>query len=328
MAEAYQILARRVGGPDVFERVAIAPPRPGPGEVAIRQTAVGVNFIDVYFRTGLYAWPLGHENGIVLGSEGAGVVEALGEGVTEFKIGQRVAYGAARGAFASHRVVPASALVPLPESVSDETAAAVMLKGLTAYYLIHHSYAVQKDDWILVHAAAGGVGQILGPWLKLKGAKGIGTAGGPEKTALLRDLGYVEAIDYRAEDFVARVKAITSGQGVAAVYDSVGKDTILGSAAVLKTFGVLASFGQSSGTPDNFRIAHLAPSGGSVTRPTLFHYANSREWLLKASAELFAAVGSGAIPAKIGARRPLSEIGAVQTDLENRRTVGATVLIP
>lgn len=328
MTEAYRIVARHPGGPEVFERQTIAPPQPGPGEVALRQTAVGVNFIDVYLRTGFYPWPPAEQTNHVLGSEGAGIVEALGEGVTEFKVGQRAAYASARGAFASHRVVPAAALVPVPDGISDEVAAAALLKGLTASYLLHHSHPVQAGETILVHAAAGGVGQILGPWLKLKGAKAIGTAGGPEKTALLRDLGYAEAIDYRAEDFVARVKAITKGEGVAAVYDSVGKDTILGSAAVLKTFGRLVSFGQSSGAPDQFRIGHLAPSGGSVTRPTLFHYASSRAWLLKAAAELFDLIGSGAIPIRIDSTRPLAEIGAVQTDLEARRTVGATVLIP
>ncbi len=328
MAEAYRIVARHPGGPEVFAREAISPPQPGPGEVALRQTAVGVNFIDIYLRDGLYPWPPGQETNHVLGSEGAGVVEAVGAGVTEFRPGDRVAYGTARGAFASHRVVPASALVPLPASISDDVAAAIMLKGLTAYYLIHQSHPVQAGETVLVHAAAGGVGQILGPWLKLKGVRAIGTAGGPEKAALLGGLGYAEAIDYRNEDFVARVKEITRGEGVAAVYDGVGKDTILGSAAVLKTFGTLVSFGQSSGMPDNFRIAHLATTGGSVTRPTLFHFAASRDWLLKASAALFEAVGSGAIPVRIDSLRPLEEIGAVQTDLAERRTVGATVLKP
>ncbi|RMF39008.1 MAG: quinone oxidoreductase, partial [Alphaproteobacteria bacterium] len=228
----------------------------------------------------------------------------------------------------SHRVVPASMLVHLPDGVSDEQAAASMLKGLTAHYLITDSYPVKPGDTVLFHAAAGGVGLIAGQWLAARGIRAIGTAGGPEKCRLAAENGYAEVIDYRSEDFVARVRELTGGAGVAAVYDSVGKDTIMGSLDCLKTFGTLVSFGQSSGAPDQFRISHLGRGSLRLQRPTLFHYAASRPWLEASAAELFGAIADGTLKIHLAGTRPLAEAAAAHEDLAGRRTTGSTVLIP
>jgi len=323
---AYAIFAPEPCGADRLERREIAVPAPGPGEILIRQTAIGVNFLDVYFRTGLYPWPV--ERDLILGSEGAGAVEAVGDGVSGFAPGDRVAYTVPNGAYASHRIVPAAALVHLPGGVADAQAAAAMLKGLTVHYLINNSYAVQPGDTVLFHAAAGGVGQLAGQWLNARGVRAIGTAGGPEKCALARACGYDAVIDYRAEDFVARVHELTGGEGVAAVYDGVGHDTILGSAECLRRFGTLVSFGQASGAPDQFRIAHLAPKSARVTRPTLFHHTASRDWLERASAELFAAIADGTLRIAIDGPHPLAEAARVHGELETRRTTGSVILAP
>jgi len=323
---AYAIVAERPGGTDVLRRVDIEPPVPGAGEVLIRQTAIGVNFIDIYIRTGAYPWPV--ERDLVLGCEGAGVVEAIGADVLEFSVGDRVAYTVPNGAYATHRVVPAAVLVALPDAVSDAQAAGAMLKGLTAYYLLHECYAAQAGETVLFHAAAGGVGLLAGQWLAAKGVRAIGTAGGAAKGELALAHGYDSVIDYRSEDFVARVKELTGGDGVAAVYDSVGKDTVMGSLECLKTFGTLVAFGQSSGPADDFRISHLARGSLRLQRPTLFHYTASRDWLEKASAALFGAIADGTLSVKIAATRPLDEVAAVQGDLAGRKTTGSTVLIP
>ncbi|MDJ0626738.1 MAG: quinone oxidoreductase [Rhodobacter sp.] len=323
---AYAIAAGEPGGTEFLKRIGITPPTPGPGEVLVRQTAVGVNFIDVYIRTGAYPWPV--DKDLILGCEGAGVVEAVGPEVEGFSMGDRVAYTVPNGAYATHRTVPAKMLVHLPDGVSDEEAAGAMLKGLTAYYLLHDSYRVKPDETVLFHAAAGGVGLLAGQWMAAMGARAIGTAGGAAKGRLALANGYAEVIDYRSEDFVARVKDLTGGTGVAAVYDSVGKDTVAGSLDCLTTFGTLVSFGQSSGAPDDFRIAHLARGSLRLQRPTLFHYAASRDWLETASAALFGAIADGILKINIGARRPLAEAAAAHDDLEDRKTTGSTVLIP
>lgn len=321
----YAIMAARPGGPEVLRRVEWTPPAPGPGQVLVRHTAVGVNFIDVYFRSGLYPWPVPED--LVLGSEGAGVVEAVGEGVSGFSPGQRVAYTQPNLAYATHRIVPAAHLLALPDSISDVQAAAAMLKGLTVAYLLHDSHAVSAGQTVLVHAAAGGVGLIAGQWLKALGVRAIGTAGGPEKVALALANGYDAVIDYRSEDFVARVKELTGGEGVHAVYDSVGKDTILGSAEVLRNFGTLVSFGQSSGAPDQFRISHLARGSLRLTRPTLFHHTASRAWLERSAAALFDMIASGRVRLRIE-EMPLDEAAAAHARLEGRGTTGSLVLIP
>jgi len=323
---AYAIAATAPGGPEVLHRIEIAPPAPGPGEVLIRQTAIGVNFIDIYIRSGSYPWPV--ERDLILGCEGAGTVEALGAGVASFVPGQRVAYTVANGAYATHRLVPAAQLVALPDAVSDVQAAGAMLKGLTAHYLLHDSYAVRPGDTVLFHAAAGGVGLIAGQWLAAKGVRALGTAGGPDKGALARANGYAEVVDYRAEDFVARVRDLTGGAGVQAVYDSVGADTILGSLDCLAPFGTLVSFGQSSGPPDQVRVSHLARGSLRLTRPTLFHFAARRDWLEAASAALFQAIADGDLTIHVTAERPLAEAAQVHADLAGRKTVGSTVLIP
>jgi NADPH2:quinone reductase len=323
---AYAIAVRKPGGSDMFHKVPIELPEPGPGQVRIRHTAVGGNFIDVYYRSGSYPWPV--EADLVTGSEGAGIVEAVGAGVTGFAPGQRVAYTSPNGAYATHRLLDAALLVPLPEDIPDEIAAAVMLKGLTAHYLLHHSFPVQAGQSVLFHAAAGGVGLIAGQWLAAKAVRAIGTAGGPEKCALARQNGYDAVIDYRAQDFVAEVRALTGGKGLAAVYDSVGADTIMGSLDLLETFGTLVSFGQSSGAPDRLRVADLARGSLRLTRPTLFHHVARRDWLVQASEELFGMIRSGRIAIRIDRSLPLTEAGEAHDGLEGRRTTGSTVLIP
>ncbi len=323
---AYAIVAGTPGGTDVLREIEITPPTPGEGEVLIRQTAIGVNFIDIYIRTGAYPWPV--EKDLILGCEGAGVVEAIGPGVTGFAAGDRVAYTVPNGAYATHRLVPAKMLLPLPDGVGDEAAAGAMLKGLTAYYLIHDSYPAARGETVLFHAAAGGVGLLAGQWLNSKGVRAIGTAGGAAKGRLALANGYDAVIDYTAEDFVPRTRELTDGAGVAAVYDSVGKDTIMGSLDCLRTFGTLVSFGQSSGAPDALRVSHLARASLRLQRPTLFHYAASRVWLETASAALFKAIADGRLKVSIASTRPLREAAAAHTDLEGRKTTGSTVLIP
>lgn len=323
---SYAIIATRPGDTSVLVRQDRDPPVPAPGQVLIRHAAIGVNFIDVYFRQGLYPWPVA-EN-LILGSEGAGVVEALGEGVTGFAIGQRVAYTLPNGSYATHRAVPAAHVIALPDDIDDSVAAAVMLKGLTAHYLLHHSYPVQAGDTVLFHAAAGGVGLIAGQWLAAKGVRAIGTAGGAEKCALARTHGFAETIDYRTEDFVARIRDLTGGKGVQAVYDSVGADTIMGSLDCLAPFGTLVSFGQSSGAPDQVRISHLARASLRLTRPSLFHHSANRLWLEQAAADLFAMIRKGAIKVQIGATWPLEQAAAAHDALTGRATTGCILLIP
>ncbi|MGY6411497.1 MAG: quinone oxidoreductase family protein [Alkalilacustris sp.] len=326
MTEPFAIAAAAPGGADQLRRIPLTLPEPGPGEVRLRHTAIGVNFLDVYIREGLYPWAVDRD--LIVGAEGAGIVEAVGPGVTDLKPGDRVAYTIQTGAYATHRIAPASMLVRLPGGVSDAQAAAAMLKGLTAHYLIHHSHPVQAGETVLVHAAAGGVGLIMGQWLAAKGVRAIGTAGGPEKCRLALENGYAEVIDYRREDFVARMAELTDGAGVPVVYDSVGADTVMGSLDCLARFGLLVSFGQSSGKPDQLRIAHLAKGSWRVTRPTLFHYVTRRDWLEAASADLFDMIASSKLQLRIGREAPLAEAADIHRALEARETTGSTVLLP
>lgn len=322
---AYAIAARSPGGTDQFHRIEIAIPQPSAGEITIRQTAIGLNFIDVYFRAGAYPWPV--ERDLIAGSEAAGVIEAVGAGV-DLVPGQRVAYTLPNGAYASHRVIPATQAVPIPEGISDEVAAAVMLKGLTAHYLLHHSYPVSHGETVLFHAAAGGVGLLAGQWLRAKGVRAIGTAGGPEKCALAARHGYDHVIDYRAQDFVAEVMRLTDGAGLAAAYDSVGADTTLKSLDCLAPFGTLVSFGQSSGAPVDVRISHLARASLRLTRPSLFHHTRVPGWLQTAAGDLFAMIRSGQIIVEIAQRHALADVGSAHQALEGRKTTGSTILIP
>ncbi|OWY05020.1 quinone oxidoreductase [Thioclava sp. F1Mire-8] len=322
---AYAMAIARPGGRDQFHKIEIEVPKPGPGEITLRHTAIGLNFIDVYFRTGLYPWPV--ESDLITGGEAAGVIEAVGDGV-DLQVGQRVAYTQPNGAYASHRVIAAKNVVPIPDEISDEVAAAVMLKGLTVHYLIHHSYPVKSGDTVLFHAAAGGVGSIAGQWLKAKGVRAIGTAGGPEKCARAREHGYDAVIDYRTEDFGAEVKRLTDGAGVAAVYDSVGADTVMTSLDVLKRFGTLVCFGQSSGPADQFKIGDLARNSLFLTRPTLFQHTDQPGWLRNSAAELFEMIGKGDIKIDVPQSFSLEDVAAAHEALEGRKTVGSTVLTP
>lgn len=326
MSDAFRIVAAKPGGLEVLSVQAFEPVVPAAGELLIRQTAVGVNFIDVYFRTGLYPWPV--DENLVLGSEAAGTVEAVGEGVQDFAAGDRVAYTVANGAYATHRTIPAERVVHVPANVSDTDAAASTLKGLTARYLLHDSFKIQNGHTVLFHAAAGGVGLIAGQWLKAMGATTIGTAGGPDKCALAAENGYDHVIDYRSEDFVERVAELTGGTGVDVVYDSVGSDTIPGSLKCLKTHGTLVSFGQSSGPVEGFKITDLAAGSFHLTRPTLFHFAADRAWLENAANELFSMIGSGALKISVNQTFPLKETAKAHEALEARKTTGCTVLVP
>ncbi|SNX70176.1 NADPH:quinone reductase-like Zn-dependent oxidoreductase [Cereibacter ovatus] len=321
----FAIVARRTGGPEVLEWAERPAGRPGPGEVLIRQTAVGLNFIDCYFRSGLYPWP-GEE--LIPGGEAAGVVEAMGEGVVGFAVGDRVAYTMPNGAYRTHRVVPAAWLVKLSAGVSDEIAASIMLKGLTAHYLIHSSFRVEPGHVVLVHAAAGGVGQLLGQWLKAKGATAIGTVGGAAKVAAARAAGYDHVIDYDSADFPDAVREITAGRGCDVVYDSVGRTTWRGSLKSLRTRGSFICFGQSSGPLDEFRFSDLAVGSFTANRPSLFHYVTTRDELEARAADLFAMIGSGQLRSQIGQRFALKDAASAHHALEQRQTTGATVLLP
>jgi NADPH2:quinone reductase len=319
------LVASKPGGPEVLVWTDVETPAPGAGEVTLRHTAVGVNFLDVYFRKGVYPWP---EATMIPGGEAAGVVEAIGAGVSGLAVGDRVAYVLRTGAYRERRTLDAAHLVKLPDAIDDATAASIMLKGLTAQYLVTSTYPVKAGDTVLVHAAAGGVGLLLGQWLKAIGATAIGTAGSAEKVELARKHGYSHVINYRTEDFVARVKEITGGSGCEVVYDSVGHDTWRGSLKCLKRFGMFANFGQSSGLIRDFALSDLAAGSLSACRPTLFDYIATRAELERRSADLFARLTSGEVRVDTVARRPLQEAAAVHADLEARRTVGATVLIP
>lgn len=324
---AYAMVATKAGGANVFKREEIEVPKPKKGEVLIRQTAIGLNFIDIYQRSGLYP-PPGGAFPVILGSEGAGVVQGVGAGVTGFRPGDKVAYTVPGGAYATHRVIAADRLVKIPVGVSDEVAAASMLKGLTAQYLIHDCYKAKAGDTVLVHAAAGGVGLIAGQWLKAKGVTAIGTAGGKEKVALARRNGYAKVIDYRSADFVEEVRKATKGKGCAAVYDSVGKDTYPGSLKCLQPFGTFVSFGQSSGTIEDFKLADLSANGSLfATRPTLFHYIAERKELERRSRMLFKAIKDKEVKIAVNQTFDLSEVAAAHKALETRQTTGQTVLV-
>lgn len=316
------------GGPEVLRYEEVEIGDPGPGEIRIRHTAIGLNFLDCYYRTGLYAAP----NGLPLipGNEAAGIVESVGEGVSDLKVGDRVAYGSAPiGAYCENRIVAADKVVKIPEGISDEQAAGMMLKGMTAEYLLRRTYKVKAGDTILFHAGAGGVGLIAGQWAKHLGATVIGTAGSEEKVRLAKENGYDHVINYRTENFVERVKEITGGAGVDVVYDSVGKDTFPGSLDCLKPMGFWILFGQSSGPVPPFDLSMLAQKGSLfVTRPTLFTYIAKRADFEATAADLFEAVSDGTLSVAINQRRPLAEVAEAHRDLEARRTTGATVLIP
>ncbi|MFJ4288713.1 quinone oxidoreductase family protein [Cupriavidus sp. NPDC089707] len=320
------IRVEQTGGPEVMQWVDVEVGEPGPGQVRVRHEAVGLNYIDVYFRTGLYKQPL--PGG--LGMEGAGVVEAVGEGVGHVSVGDRVAYaGRPTGAYAQVRVMPADIVVRLPDAIPFDTAAAMMLQGLTAQYLIRDSYKVQPGDTVLLHAAAGGVGLIVSQWLKALGVTVIGTVGTDEKAELARANGCAHTIVYTRESFVDRVKEITDGKGVAAVYDSIGKDTFQGSLDCLAPRGTMVSFGNASGPVPPFDLSVLGNKGSlRLTRPTLMTYVVHRELLEPMVADLFDAVTTGKVKVDIRQRYALSEVAQAHRDLESRKTTGSTILLP
>ncbi len=314
------------GGPEVMRWEETSAGAPGPGEVQLRQSAVGLNFIDIYHRTGLYPLPLPATPGM----EAAGEVLAVGADVSDLQPGDRVAYaGMPPGAYASERLIPAHRLVKLPPQISDQQAAAMMLQGMTVQYLLRRTYPVQPGDTILFHAAAGGVGLIACQWAKALGAKVIGTVGSPEKAALAKAHGCDHTILYHEEDFVAQVRELTAGEGVQVVYDSVGQETFLKSLDCLRPLGMLVSFGQSSGPVTSFDPGLLAAKGSLfLTRPSLMAYTAKREDLLSSATELFAVVTSGAVKIKINQTYPLEDAAKAHRDLEARKTTGSTVLIP
>jgi NADPH2:quinone reductase len=314
------------GGPEVMRWEDVAVGAPGEGQARIRHTAVGVNYIDTYHRSGLYPLPL--PTG--LGSEAAGVVEAVGPGVTVVKPGDRVAYaGGGPGSYAEARVLPAGVLVRIPEGVTDQTAAAVMLKGMTSQYLIRRTYAVKPGETVLFHAAAGGVGLIACQWLKALGATVIGTVGSDEKAAIARAHGCDHVIVSTREDIAARVREITGGAGVPVVYDSVGKDTFLASLDCLKPLGLMVSFGNASGKVTPFDIGILSQKGSLyLTRPTLATYTATRADLEATARDVFDVIRAGKVKVEIRHTYPLAEAAQVHRNLEGRRTVGSIVMIP
>ena len=315
------------GGPEVltFEDVEI--PAPGQGQVRIKQHACGINFIDTYFRMGMYPSPVGSP--FISGSEGAGEVIAVGSGVTDLKVGDRVAYVVALGGYAAERVLPAERAVKLPDNISYEQAAGMMLKGMTVQYLLNRTYKVGKGTIVLIHAAAGGVGLIASQWANHLGATVIGTVGSKEKADLAKKNGCHHTILYRDEDFVAKVKEITSGKLCDVVYDGIGKTTFPASLDCLRPMGYFVSFGAASGQIEAFNIGILQNKGSLfATRPTLNHYAAKRQDLLDIAGDLFKVVGSGAVKIPINQKYPLKDAAKAHKDLEGRDTTGSTILVP
>lgn len=321
---SHAMLVDAIGGPEVMNWRPHDPGALGPGELRVRQAAAGLNFIDVYFRNGTYKVPAFP---FVPGKEGAGVVIEVGAEVEGFSPGDRVAYSAANGTYAEEINVPAAVAVPIPEGIADEVAAGIMLKGMTAEYLLRRTFPVAPGHTILIHAAAGGVGLIAGQWAKHLGATVIGTAGSDEKVRLALEHGYDYVVNYRSENFVERVTEITDGAKCDVVYDSVGRDTYPASLDCLKRRGLFVSFGQSSGTIQNFDLALLNQKGSLyATRPSLFGYTATRHELEDSAKALFDVVRSGAVKVRIDQRYPLREAARAHEDLEGRRTTGISIL--
>jgi NADPH2:quinone reductase len=323
---AHAIRMHATGGPEVLVYEEVEVGDPGPNEARIRQTAIGLNFLDTYHRSGLYPLPLPTS----IGSEAAGVVEAVGSGVTWLRRGDRVAYqGGPPGAYATERVIAADRLVKIPDGIDDSTAATLMLKGMTVQYLFRQTYALKSGETILFHAAAGGVGLIACQWARALGVTMIGTVGTDDKAALAKANGCAHTIVYTREDFVARTKELTGGKGVPVVYDSIGKDTFMQSLDCLQPRGLLVVFGNASGPVSAFNLGVLAQKGSLyVTRPTLFTYANSRETIQAMAKDVFDLVLAGKIKSEARQEYPLREAAAAHRALESRVTTGATVLLP
>jgi NADPH:quinone reductase len=321
------IVVRETGGPNELIPTEVNIGKPGPGEVHLRQTAIGVNFIDTYHRSGLY--PV-DTLPFTPGMEAVGEIVDVGEGVTDFKDGDRVCYGnGPMGSYAAERIMPTGSLVKVPGALKDDHVAGMILRGLTVWYLLRRLHDLKAGETVLFHAAAGGVGLIFNQWAKHIGATVIGTVGSEEKAVLAHESGCDHVIFYKDEDFVAKVKEVTDGKGVSVVYDGVGKDTFMGSLDCLKKRGLMVSFGNASGPPPALEIGDLGPKGSLfVTRPTLFHYTGTRPELEQGCADLFDVVGSGAVKIDVGQSYRLDQASHAHADLESRMTTGSTILVP
>ena len=322
----HAIRIHEAGGPDKMKWEEVEVGAPGPGQIRLKNSAAGLNYIDTYHRTGLYKLPLP----LVLGMEGAGTVTAVGDGVNDIKVGDRVAYASAPlGSYSEERLMQADRVVVLPQAISDQTAAAIMLKGMTTEYLVQRTYKVKPGDTVLFHAAAGGVGLLFGQWAKALGATVIGTVGSEDKAKLAKAHGYDHIINYRTENFAERVKEITKGAGVPVVYDGVGKDTWAGSLDCLSPFGLMVSFGNASGPVPPVEIASLAGKGSLyVTRPTLVTYTAKRNDLVNSAKALFDVVSSGKVKVEVPQTYALKDAARAHEDLEARKTTGSTLLLP
>lgn len=322
----HAIRIHETGGPEKMKWEEVEVGAPGPGQIRLKTTAAGLNYIDTYHRSGLYKLPLP----LVLGMEGAGTVTAVGEGVGDIRVGDRVAYASAPlGSYSEERLMQADRVVVLPDGISDQTAAAIMLKGMTTEYLVQRTYKIKAGDTVLFHAAAGGVGLLFGQWAKALGATVIGTVSTEDKAKLAKAHGYDHIINYRTENFAERVKEITKGAGVPVVYDGVGKDTWAGSLDCLSPFGLMVSFGNASGSVPPFEIATLAGKGSLyVTRPTLVTYTAKRADLVKSANDLFAVVTSGKVKVEVPQTYALKDAAQAHADLEARKTTGSTLLLP
>jgi NADPH:quinone reductase len=322
----HAIRIHEAGGPEVMKWEEVEVGAPGPGQIRLKNSAAGLNYIDTYHRTGLYKLPLP----LNLGMEGAGTVTAVGPNVTDIKVGDRVAYASAPlGSYSEERLMQADRCVVLPDGISDQQAAGMMLKGMTVEYLLRRTYKVKAGETVLFHAAAGGVGLIFGQWAKALGATVIGTVGSEDKAELARAHGYDHVINYKKENFVERVKEITNGEGVPVVYDGVGKDTWSGSLDCLRPFGLMASFGNASGPVPPFEITTLAGKGSLyVTRPTLVTYTAKRDDLVASANALFDVVKSGKVKIEIKQTYALKDAAKAHADLESRKTTGSTLLLP
>src|SRR5215831_17076951 len=321
------VRVHKYGGPEVLTYEEVEVPAPGPGQVRIKNHACGINYIDTYFRSGLYPSPTGLP--FISGNEAAGEIVAVGPGVTDVKVGDRVGYTSALGSYAAERIMPADRLVKLPDTISYEQAAGMMLKGMTVEYLLNRTFKVQKGMNILIHAAAGGIGLIACQWANYLGANVIGTVGSREKAALAKANGCHHTILYREEDFVGRVKEITSGKLCEAVYDGVGKATFPASLDCIKPFGMFVSFGNASGSIEAFNINLLQAKGSLfASRPTLNTYAAKREDLLAIANDLFNMVGSGKVKIPVNQKYPLKDARKAHDDLQNRKTTGSSILLP
>ena len=320
----HSIVAKKPGGVDVLQKIEFELPDLKPNDVLIKNHSIGVNFIDIYFREGLYPWP--HEQNLVLGSEGAGEIEAVGKKVENFKVGDRVAYAQANNAYSTHRVIDENLVVPIPDSISYDIAASAILKGLTVKYLVLDSFKLEPHHKVLFHAAAGGVGLIAGQWINSIGCNLIGTAGSDYKCSIATSNGYAKMINYKDQKFLSEIHALTNNEGVDVVYDSVGQDTMSDSFKCLKKHGTVVSFGQSSGIYKSLQMSDLMTGSLHLTRPTLFHFYVNRKWLDQASSMLFEMIDTKKIEFKNITEYKLEEVAQAHIDIESRKTTGSVIL--